>query len=85
MNRKRRSSVRPQQKFYQYLESLEDLEMHERPQHHESEIELSGDRNNITATELHVSLNRPTRIGVGTCLVIANSFHVLAASLTFLS
>ncbi|CAJ0554378.1 Ff.00g128910.m01.CDS01 [Fusarium sp. VM40] len=91
MNRKRRSSARPQQTFYQYLEDLRSLEMHERSHQHasnpflEAELESSGGGNNTTATDYRVSTSRPRMVGAGTWLIIATSLSALIASLTFLS
>ncbi|KAM0203333.1 hypothetical protein ACHAPA_009747 [Fusarium lateritium] len=87
MNRKRRSSTRSQQTSYQYLESLESLEMSERPQHVSSTPFLEPKRidGDATIPGVNTTSNRPRRIGIGTWLVIATSLLVLVASLTYLS
>jgi hypothetical protein len=91
MNRKRPSSTRSQQTPYQYLESIDSVELRERPQHHSSTPSLEsgpdtpGNGDNTITTAIYEPSSRPRRIGIGTWLIIATSFVVLAASLAFLS
>ncbi|KAH6963363.1 hypothetical protein DER45DRAFT_640902 [Fusarium avenaceum] len=91
MNRKRRSSTRPQQSLFQYLESIDSLELRERSQHHlstpflESDPDTPANGGNTTTTVICKPANRPRRVRIATWVVVGASILVLAASLAFLS
>ncbi|KAF4995231.1 hypothetical protein FGRMN_5262 [Fusarium graminum] len=75
---------------YNYLESQDSLEMRHRPQHHSSPplLHSQTEVSSVSDSSITVGTSAPARrrrIGIGTWVIIAISFLVLTASLTFLS